>query len=101
MTLGLRIKAKEERMANTHSICATCTGSAPSEPIKCISLDCPWFFARRKTEAGLELIPLFKELIEGLEGRSEDMEDNSAEGIAQEEVYEIVDSSQSDLDIYV
>jgi len=52
---------------NIHRICASCAGSAPSEPIHCESLDCQWFYARRKAEAGLELVPLLAELSEEME----------------------------------
>lgn len=52
---------------NTHRVCASCTGTAPSEPIHCESIDCQWFYARRKAEAGLELVPLLTELSEEME----------------------------------
>ncbi|KDR84999.1 hypothetical protein GALMADRAFT_131759 [Galerina marginata CBS 339.88] len=67
VNLELRIRTREERLTSTHRICSTCTGSTPSDPIHCESLDCQWFFARRKAEAGMELVPLFEELIEELE----------------------------------
>ncbi|KAJ3512433.1 hypothetical protein NLJ89_g3521 [Agrocybe chaxingu] len=39
--------------------CLSCGDLAPQ--------NCPWFYARRKAEAGTELFPLFEELLEGLE----------------------------------
>jgi DNA polymerase zeta len=65
--LNFRIRTKEERVMNTHRVCASCAGSAPSEPIHCESIDCQWFYARRKAEAGLELVPLLTELSEEME----------------------------------
>jgi len=65
--LNFRIRIKEDRVMNIHRICASCAGSAPSEPIHCESLDCQWFYARRKAEARLELVPLLAELSEEME----------------------------------
>ncbi|KAF8973932.1 hypothetical protein BDZ97DRAFT_1647924 [Flammula alnicola] len=65
--LNFRIRRKEERLMNAHRVCLSCTSSAPSDPIHCESLDCQWFYARRKAEVGMELVPLFAELSEELE----------------------------------
>jgi len=71
VNLEFRIRIKEERLASAHRVCSTCTGSIPSDPIYCESLDCQWFYARRKAEAGMELVPLFEDLIEELETGAE------------------------------
>lgn len=65
--LRFRIKSAEEQLVNAHRVCVTCTGSNLADPIHCISLDCLWFYARRKAEAGTEIILLIEELIEELE----------------------------------
>lgn len=67
--LRSRIRRREERLVNAHLVCTTCTKSAPADAIQCISLDCPWFYTRRKAEAETEIIPALEELLEGLEGR--------------------------------
>ncbi|KAH9486925.1 DNA polymerase zeta catalytic subunit [Psilocybe cubensis] len=91
--LNYRIRSREERLTNTHLICSTCTGSAPPEPIHCESLDCPWFYARRKSEAAMELIPLFINLIEEIEERDKES-DNGRQ--SESLVYDLEESSASD-----
>ena len=65
--LGFRIRAREERLANAHRICGTCTSSSPEDPIQCESLDCPWFYSRRKAEEAMDLVPILAELSDDLE----------------------------------
>uniref|UniRef100_A0A8H8CPU2 DNA-directed DNA polymerase n=1 Tax=Psilocybe cubensis TaxID=181762 RepID=A0A8H8CPU2_PSICU len=67
--------------------------SAPPEPIHCESLDCPWFYARRKSEAAMELIPLFINLIEEIEERDKES-DNGRQ--SESLVYDLEESSASD-----
>ena len=69
--LGFRIRAREERLANAHRICGTCTSSSPEDPILCESLDCPWFFSRRKAEEAMDLVPILAELSDDLEKEKE------------------------------
>lgn len=99
--LNFRIRAKEERVMNTHRVCASCTGSAPSEPIHCESTDCQWFYARRKAEAGLELVPLLTELSEEMEEIDECMdEDGEREGTVTDVIdleYQSPYSSEDDM----
>jgi len=87
---------------DTHRVCASCTGSAPSEPIHCESIDCQWFYARRKAEAGLELVPLLTELSEEMEGIDAGMdEDGEGEGTVTEVFdMEYQSSYSSDDDMY-
>ncbi|PPQ64420.1 hypothetical protein CVT26_002127 [Gymnopilus dilepis] len=66
-SLGLRIKTREERLVNAHRVCCSCTGAPTSDGIQCISIDCQWFYTRRKAEAALELVPTFVDLIEELQ----------------------------------
>lgn len=66
-SIGFKVRKKERRLKESHLICVSCTGSSPSDDILCESLDCPWFYARRKAEAGMELIPLYDELTMQLE----------------------------------
>lgn len=77
--LGFRIRAREERLANAHRICVTCTGSSPEDTIQCESLDCPWFYSRRKSEEAMDLVPIFAELSDDLEKEME-MTNNAEEG---------------------
>jgi DNA polymerase zeta len=37
------------------------------EPVRCVSLDCPWLFQRKKVEQQAEDIELLQELIVALE----------------------------------
>ncbi|PFH54484.1 hypothetical protein AMATHDRAFT_134471 [Amanita thiersii Skay4041] len=48
--LGSQLQVEEERLKNLHLVCASCTTTAPGEPVECDSIDCPWFFARKKNE---------------------------------------------------
>lgn len=74
--LGYRIRTREERSANAHRICVTCTGSSPGQPIQCESLDCPWFYSRRNAEEAMDLASTFAELSDDLEkeNKAEDRE---------------------------
>jgi len=48
------VRAIEQSFINTQSVCRACTGCVPGELIECVSLDCPWMYARRKGEYRLE-----------------------------------------------
>lgn len=61
-----RIHQVESRMKDTHSICVSCSGMAPSEPIQCESLDCPWLYERRKLENKIEQLDQLHSLVEGI-----------------------------------
>ncbi|KAF9526453.1 hypothetical protein CPB83DRAFT_462528 [Crepidotus variabilis] len=97
--LRSRIRQKEDWLVKTHQVCATCTGSAAADAIHCVSLDCQWFYARRKAEKETELIPIFEDLLEDLEFADNNKERHNEAPI----VYELVDSPSPDssLDIYV
>ena len=88
VNLRSRIRGREERLVNAHLVCATCTGSAPADVIHCISLDCPWFYTRRKAEAETDIIPALENLLEELEGK-QDPE------VEMEQLIEIHGDSQS------
>ncbi|KAF8640582.1 hypothetical protein AX17_000244 [Amanita inopinata Kibby_2008] len=60
--LGYQIHAGENHAYNSHLVCVSCTSSAPGEPIECDSLDCPWFFARKKAERQMEFLPVVEQL---------------------------------------
>ncbi|KAF9568379.1 hypothetical protein CPC08DRAFT_402859 [Agrocybe pediades] len=77
--LGFQIKKKEKRLKDSHLICSTCTGLSPADPILCESLDCPWFYARRKAEAEMEMVPLYVELSEELEREIEHEDEEGRE----------------------
>lgn len=67
VNLSHRIKVNQKRLANAHRICATCTGSEPTEPIKCESLDCPWLFSRKRAENQGEFLVAVQELLDDLD----------------------------------
>lgn len=75
--LGFRIRAREKRSVNAHRICVTCTSSSPEDPISCESLDCPWFYSRRKAEEAMNLAPIFAQLSDDLEKGTENEADES------------------------
>lgn len=77
------VRTSEKLLTDAHSVCSTCTRSPTAEPIECISLDCPWFYARYKAEEKVELIAVLNQLIREVE--SEDP-DALAERVLQEEL---------------
>jgi len=75
--LSSRIQRIEKRLQETHSVCASCTGSANAEAIECMSLDCPWLFARKKAEDKSEFALYLHDMISGMEDLTTvDGEDN-------------------------
>jgi len=62
-----RISKGETRLLNTQRICESCTGSAPSEPIRCESVDCAWLFERKKAERKVETLVFLRELVNSVE----------------------------------
>ncbi|GLB36160.1 putative DNA polymerase type-B family protein [Lyophyllum shimeji] len=64
--LSSRIQAIERRLQSAHRICATCTGCAPGEPIKCESIDCPAFFSRKRAENQEDFLEIAEEILEDL-----------------------------------
>ena len=61
-----QVRISEKRLQTVHDICTTCTRSEPLEPVRCVSLDCPWFFQRKKVEKQAEDIEILQELIQGM-----------------------------------
>lgn len=53
-TILSRIRLAESRMQTAHQVCASCTAIAPVETVRCESLDCQFFFERKKREAKVE-----------------------------------------------
>jgi DNA polymerase zeta len=51
-----RIRDGELRLVNTHRICGACSELPQAEPVSCVSLDCPWLFARKKANNKTELL---------------------------------------------
>jgi DNA polymerase zeta len=66
-----QVRTSEKRIQTVHDVCTTCTRSEPLEPVRCVSLDCPWFFQRKKVEKQAEDIEILQELIEGMDLGSE------------------------------
>lgn len=67
VNISHRIQANQKRLANAHRICGACTGSEPTEPIKCESLDCPWLFSRKRAENKGELLVALQELLDSVD----------------------------------
>jgi DNA polymerase zeta len=62
-----QVQIAENRIQTAHSVCTMCTRSEPLEPVRCVSLDCPWLFQRKKVEQQAEDIELLQELILALQ----------------------------------
>ncbi|KAJ7783795.1 hypothetical protein DFH07DRAFT_997017, partial [Mycena maculata] len=60
--LASKIRTGEQRLLDIHRICASCTQSPLTEPIKCESLDCSWLYARTKAEKKLDFLAALKTL---------------------------------------
>lgn len=89
------IRKREERLVNAHLVCATCTSSAPADAVRCISLDCPWFYTRRKAEVETEVIPALEEILEELAAKwrgDEENNDLSYESPSSDDIYVVEDS---------
>ena len=61
-----QVRNSEKRLQTVHGICTACTRSEPLEPVRCASLDCSWFFQRKKVEKQAEDIEILQELIQGM-----------------------------------
>lgn len=59
--LGYRMQAATHRLVDTHLVCASCVTSTPCEPVECDSVDCPWFFARKKAEKQAQFLSTVEE----------------------------------------
>ncbi|KAI0275058.1 hypothetical protein BC834DRAFT_965498 [Gloeopeniophorella convolvens] len=62
-----QIRVAERRLKEVHEVCRTCTQSEPSEPVRCVSLDCSWLFQRKKVELQAEDVGLLHDLISQLD----------------------------------
>ncbi|KAI8995628.1 hypothetical protein BD414DRAFT_513374 [Trametes punicea] len=62
-----RVQGTETRLKDVHLVCSSCCGTAPAEPVKCESLDCPWLFERKKLESKAEALTTVHDLIEEIE----------------------------------
>jgi DNA polymerase zeta len=65
--LRRRIQDDETRLLISQRICASCTMAAPNDAIECESIDCSWFFQRKKAEDNAELLPLLEECVQEIE----------------------------------
>jgi len=64
---GAKSSAFENRVLTAHEICITCAGTSPGEPVECISLDCPWLYARKKAEDKLKTVETMELIVNELE----------------------------------
>jgi DNA polymerase zeta len=51
-----RLQLGEQRLLTSQRICASCTGSGPSDTIECQSIDCSWLFERKRAEGRAEFL---------------------------------------------
>jgi DNA polymerase zeta len=70
-----RIRRAEGRLQATHTACTSCTSSVNVETIECVSLDCPWLFARKKAEVKVDLVTHLRELLSEMEDLINEDED--------------------------
>jgi hypothetical protein len=64
--MGYRMKDNTNHLANSHLICTSCARTAPGEPVECDSLDCPWFFARKKADRQIEVMSIIERTYRGV-----------------------------------
>ncbi|KAH7883594.1 hypothetical protein F5I97DRAFT_2041862 [Phlebopus sp. FC_14] len=69
-----RLRRGEEKLLNTHRVCASCSSAAFSESIECLNTDCPWLYERKKAEQKADFL-------EGLWALMDDM------GLTDEEAW--------------
>ncbi|KAI0033173.1 hypothetical protein K488DRAFT_48291 [Vararia minispora EC-137] len=74
--LFTRKRAAEERLLTALAVCTSCTGDQASDINRCESLDCAWFFERKKAESGSEELEDVEELAEAIA----DLEEGEEEG---------------------
>ncbi|THV04942.1 hypothetical protein K435DRAFT_961659 [Dendrothele bispora CBS 962.96] len=74
-----RVKHDENRLKDAHRVCATCTSTSLGEPIHCESLDCPWLFARKKSDKKIEFLEAIQELLQDLGGPDTNPEETTAQ----------------------
>ena len=67
LSLSNRVKKLERRLQETHRVCSSCSGSAMSEQIECLSTDCPWLYSRKKAEDKTDQVARLQGLIKELE----------------------------------
>ncbi|OBZ79777.1 DNA polymerase zeta catalytic subunit [Grifola frondosa] len=66
-SLLARMKVTEDRLRDVQMVCGSCCGTAPAEPVKCESLDCPWLFERKKAESKADALVAVEALVEEVE----------------------------------
>jgi len=59
-----RVREREGRLRTAQEICATCSGTEPLEGIECESIDCGWYYERKRAETKVEDSMIVHELIE-------------------------------------
>lgn len=64
----VKIGKTETKLRNVHRVCSSCSGTPVTEPIRCISLDCPWLFERKKIEHKAEALSAIEEYVEEVQG---------------------------------
>ncbi|KAF9241374.1 hypothetical protein BU15DRAFT_87282 [Melanogaster broomeanus] len=71
-----RLQKGEQKLLNTHHICASCTSTAFGEPIECMNIDCPWLYERKKAEQKTDFLEGLQTMIEDLDLSQSENVDN-------------------------
>ncbi|KAJ3750399.1 hypothetical protein DFH05DRAFT_73135 [Lentinula detonsa] len=79
--LSNRIRSNEQRLIDTHKVCASCTGSTLDEAAQCESLDCSWLYARKRGETKIEFLEFLQDLVQGLADESDLVSKKDVNGI--------------------
>lgn len=61
------LRKGESRLLDTQRICASCAGTAPSEPNACMNIDCPWLYERVKAEQKCDFLEGLRAVVEDLD----------------------------------
>ncbi|KAJ3766592.1 hypothetical protein FB446DRAFT_381067 [Lentinula raphanica] len=62
--LSNRIRSNEQRLVDTHKVCASCTGTNLEEAEQCESLDCSWLYARKRVEGRIEFLEILRDFVQ-------------------------------------
>jgi DNA polymerase zeta len=65
------IRGEEKRLLTAQRICSSCTATAATEPIECVSIDCPWLFERKRLERRMDFLAAVENRVRNLDIESE------------------------------
>ncbi|TRM66323.1 hypothetical protein BD626DRAFT_613855 [Schizophyllum amplum] len=65
------IRTHERRSLQVQSVCASCSRVPQAEAIQCESLDCPWLYARKRTEGKAEFLAALRHAVGVIQNESQ------------------------------